>query len=63
MLAAAAVGVHESIESASKAMSGTGLSYQPRPQASAIYDRLYAVYRDIYSTNRELFARLAEATR
>lgn len=63
MLAAAALGVHESIESAAKAMSGTGLSYQPRPQASATYDRLYAVYRDIYSTNRELFARLAEATR
>ncbi|GAB2734623.1 xylulokinase [Sinomonas soli] len=63
MLAASAVGLHDSVAAAAKAMSGLGVSYEPRPQQSTVYDRLYDVYRDIYPSNRALFARLAEAAR
>lgn len=63
MLAAAAVGIHESIPAAAAAMSGTSASFEPEPGTAAVYDRLYEVYREIYPSNRELFARLAEATR
>lgn len=62
MLAAAAVGIHESIPSAAKAMSGTGVAYEPGASAAA-YERLYGVYREIYPSNREVFAKLAEAVR
>ena len=63
MLAAAAVGIHGSIPEAGAAMSGTCTAFDPEPGAAAVYDRLYEVYRDIYPANRNLFARLAEATR
>lgn len=62
MLAAAAVGVHESIAAAAAAMSGTSSSFEPESERAAVYDRLYDVYRDIYPATRDLFARLAEAT-
>ncbi|GAA1910078.1 xylulokinase [Nocardioides marmoribigeumensis] len=62
MLAAAAVGIHESIPAAAAAMSGTAKSYEPDPVRARTYDRLYEVYRDIYPSTRDLFARLAEAT-
>lgn len=58
MLAAAAVGVHDSIAAAGEAMSGTSLGFEPDPETSARYDRLYDVYRDIYPSLRPLFARL-----
>jgi len=60
MLAAAAVGIHESIPAAAEAMSGVAQCYDPRPMVSPIYDRLYDVYREIYPANRALFAALAE---
>lgn len=62
MLAAAAVGLHESIPAAATAMSGVSTSFEPEPRTADVYDRLYEVYRDIYPSTRELFARLAEAT-
>ncbi|WP_415853662.1 xylulokinase [Sinomonas sp. G460-2] len=62
MLAASALGIHDSVETAAKAMSGIGVSYEPEPDQAASYDRLYSVYRDVYPANREIFARLAEAT-
>ncbi len=61
MLAAAAVGVHDSITAAGEAMSGTSRGFEPDPQTSACYDRLYDVYRDIYPSLRPLFARLSAA--
>ena len=61
MLAAAAVGVHESIEAAAAAMSGTARGFEPDPESSARYDRFYEVYRDIYPSLRPLFARLSAA--
>ena len=63
MLAAAAVGIHDSIPAAAEAMSGTSVSYDPDPKQTEVYDRLYSVYRDLYPSNRALFARLAEAVR
>ncbi|MFT4288040.1 xylulokinase [Nocardioides sp.] len=62
ILAAAAVGVHDSIPAAVAAMSGSGAWFDPGAPAAATYDRLYDVYRDIYPANRALFARLAEVT-
>lgn len=61
MLAASAVGIHESVPAAAAAMSGTSTSFEPEEGTVEVYDRLYQVYRDIYPANRELFARLAEA--
>ncbi len=63
MLAAAAVGIHESIPAAAKAMSGTGVAYEPESAAAAVYERLYDLYCDIYPSNRAVFAKLAEAVR
>lgn len=60
MLAAAATGVHGTIQEAAAAMSGTSAEFEPQERTAAVYDRLYDVYRDIYPANRELFARLAE---
>ena len=62
MLAATAVGLHASIPAAAAAMSGVSTSFEPEPRTVVTYDRLYEVYRDIYPSTRELFARLAEAT-
>jgi xylulokinase len=62
MLAAAGAGTHESVPAAGAAMSGVSASYEPDPDTVARYDRLYEVYRDIYPSTREIFARLAEAT-
>lgn len=62
MLAAAGVGIHDSVQSAAAAMSGSAAAFEPDPDTTAIYDRIYDVYRDIYPANRALFARLAEVT-
>ncbi len=62
MLAAAAVGIHKSIPEAAAEMSGTSAAFEPDDVTAAVYDRLYDVYKDIYPTNRDLFARLAEVT-
>jgi len=61
MLAAAAVGIHDSIPAAAKAMSGTVGKFKPNAATAAIYDRLYEVYREIYPSLRPLFARLNAA--
>jgi len=58
MLAAAAVGIHDSIPAAAKAMSGTVRKFKPNGANGAVYDQLYEVYRDIYPSVRPLFARL-----
>ena len=60
MLAATAVGLHESIPAAAAAMSGVSTSFEPDPRTVITYDRLYEAYMDIYPSTRELFARLAE---
>lgn len=62
MLAAAAVGIHPSIQEAACAMSAVATSYEPDPQTVAVYEPLYEVYRDVYPATRELFARLAKAS-
>lgn len=62
MLAAAAVGIHDSIPAAAAAMSGTAGKFKPNAETAATYDRLYEVYRDIYPALRPLFARLHAAS-
>lgn len=61
MLAAAALGLHTSIEAAAESMSAGSASFTPDAATSTTYDRLYQVYRDLYPANRELFSRLAAA--
>ncbi|TNF17906.1 MAG: carbohydrate kinase [Rhodobacteraceae bacterium] len=60
MLAAAAAGLHASIETASEAMSGGGRTYLPDAGQGARYDRLYGVYRDLYPALATHFSRLQE---
>lgn len=62
MLAAAAVGIHDTIADAAEVMSGVAARFTPDEKTSAAYDPLYSVYREIYPATRDLFARLAEAT-
>ena len=63
MLAAAAIGLHDSIQAAAEAMSGRAAHYTPNPHEAEKYDALYEVYRDIYPAMRALFPRLAAAAR
>lgn len=63
MLAAAACGLHGGIKEAAEAMSGTGARFEPDEGRSARYDKLYAVYKEIYPSLRPLFPRLTEALR
>lgn len=59
MIAATAVGLHGSLAEAAAAMSGTTGRFVPNPAHTSKYDELFAVYRDIYPSLRELFPRLA----
>ena len=61
MLAAAAVGIHPSIEEAAAAMTGTGRAFEPGGTDVEAYDRLYGVYTTMYPALRELFGAMAAA--
>ena len=63
MLAAAAIGLHDSIQAAAEAMSGRAMHFSPRQPEADRYDALYDVYREIYPAMRALFPRLAAAAR
>ena len=43
-----AAGVYETVEEAQKAICLPYRSYEPKPEAVAIYDQLYALYRQAY---------------
>lgn len=61
MHAAAAVGWYDSLTDAAAAMSGEGARHEPDERAAERYDRLFAVYRDIYPQTESLFERLRDA--
>ena len=61
VLAAAAVGIHSSVESAAAEMTGTGRAFDPDETHLGTYDRLYEVYRTMYPALRDLFGALAAA--
>ena len=61
VLAAAAAGLHDGIEAAADAMSGSGRTYEPDGGRGRVYDGLYDVYRRIYPALRDEFTRLQEA--
>jgi xylulokinase len=63
MLAAAAIGLHDSIQAAAGVMSGRAAHFTPDTPQAERYDALYAVYRDVYPAMRALFPRLAAAAR
>lgn len=63
MLAAAGTGLHASIGDAAVAMSGTSRRHEPQPRVPELYERLYAVFREIYPALAPVFGRLAEAQR
>lgn len=58
ILAAYGAGLFSSVGEAANAMTGVGKHYQPRPEESAKYDRLYDLYKDIYPALRDHFSRL-----
>ena len=59
--AAAAVGWYDSLAEAAAAMSGDGPRHEPDERTAARYDRLYAVYREIYPRTQPLFGQLRDA--
>nr|WP_240188350.1 FGGY family carbohydrate kinase [Nakamurella flavida] len=61
VLAAAAVGIHPSVETAAAEMTGTGRAFDPDHTHVGAYDRLYEVYRQMYPALRDLFGALAAA--
>ncbi|MFB9375916.1 FGGY-family carbohydrate kinase [Kineococcus gynurae] len=61
VLAAAAVGLHDGVAEASEAMSGTRTVYEPDAGDSAVYDRLFGVYRRLYPQLRDVFGDLSAA--
>ena len=62
MLAAVAAGIHPDVRAAAAAMSGTSAVFEPDARRTGTYEQIYEVYRDVYPTNRSLFARLAAVT-
>lgn len=62
MLAATAIGLHDSVHDAAASMSATGAVFTPDPARVDVYDRLYEVYRDVYPALQSLFPRLSAAT-
>jgi xylulokinase len=61
MLAAAGAGVHPSIPVASEKMSALGRRFLPDPAAPAIYDPLYAGYREVYPALAPVFPLLGRS--
>jgi len=60
MLAAAGVGLHPDVPSASQAMAGPRSEpLQPRPEDSELYDALYQRHRALYAALRPLFSSFA----
>ena len=59
VLAATAAGIHASIKDAAGDMTGTSRTFVPESTAAAAYDGLYSVYRDLYPSLRDIFARLS----
>lgn len=60
MLAAFGSGSFESIADASKAMSATGVVYQPNSKLRAKYDAGFEIYKGIYPALKQSFASIAE---
>lgn len=60
MLAAAGVGLFDSVAEAADAMSGGGRLYQPNPEQTVKYDRLFEVYKEIYPALRGQFEHLKD---
>jgi xylulokinase len=63
ILAAAALGWYENINKAAEAMTATTDTFQPDPERSKVYDRLYReVYRPLFPAVQPLVDRLTELT-
>ncbi|WP_152047402.1 xylulokinase [Aureimonas psammosilenae] len=60
MLAASAAKLFDSVEEAVSSMSGSGRVYLPDEANASRYDRFYDVYKNIYPSLREEFAKLQD---
>jgi xylulokinase len=60
ILAAIGTGVHADARSAIRGMVRIAARAEPRPEASAHYDEMYAVYRALYPATADLQHRLAD---
>ena len=59
MVAAVGAGLYASVDAAVAQMVNRGMLYQPRPEFSARYDALYAVYVALYPALKAQFKQLA----
>lgn len=51
IFASVAAGLYEDVPTAAEAMGGVSeTAYEPNEEAAAVYDELYAVYRDLYDS-------------
>ena len=57
LLAAAAVGDFRSVEEASAVMVRLGRRFQPDVRNLALYDRRYALYKDLYQALKPVFSK------
>jgi xylulokinase len=62
LLAGIGVGLYPDLVSATRLVDQPLTRYQPREAASAHYDRLYPLYRQLYTANERLFGELARVS-
>lgn len=61
--AAVGLGLHPDFETAVRAMTRTGKVFEPNPEDSALYQRLYSeVYRDMYPRLQPLYRKIRDIT-
>jgi xylulokinase len=60
MLGFTALGIYPDAKTASLKMSGFGITYEPAEEASEVYDRHFAIYRNLYPALKASFAEMAE---
>ena len=61
ILASAAVGIHQDIRSATRAMSGVSQIFEPDSSRVSVYQELYDAYRMIYPALRDVFPTISKA--
>jgi sugar (pentulose or hexulose) kinase len=59
LLAGTGVGLYPNLVSATRMVDQLLTRYQPQEAISAHYDRLYPLYRKLYTDNESLFGELA----
>ena len=61
-LAAAGVGLRPNAAAAARELAAPRRVFQPRPEAAAVYEQTFALYRELYPALRPAYGRLAALT-